>query len=361
MTKFKMNKDSLILPEIFPCDLDVLKVHPNSNFSETMKALEEGKQFVMEGTYGSALSFYTWIKTNIASKHRDRDYKSGRTYRDKLQKITSKLLVKVADYKVELRGAPDNYLIKEFYNGHDCFLISLPDFLGMNGAYQWYQKGIKFPGLKRKIYPYYGVYFPTRFDHLELFDNWLTENKDKFKEAADIGTGCGVLAFYMAKHGIESVDATDINPNAIISLEKDLKRINPAPNINPVMGEFFAGSVKQYDLIVFNPPWLPGISNSLIDKGVYYSDDLLEKFFEEAEKYLKPGGRIVLLFSNFAQLAGMTDQHPVETILNKSASFSVVNVGKQKVAQGKSKKNKHWMSTVREKEWVELWEIKFSN
>lgn len=314
----------------------------------------------MEGTYGFALSFYSWLKEKVLEQYPDKDYHSGRMFREKFQKLTSNLLVRLINHEADLKGAPKNPWMNVFYPEKDCFLISFADFLGMNGSYQWYLKGVKFPGLNYSVHPFFGVYFPTRFEHLILFDNWLEKHQGQFNETIDIGAGCGVLSFYLLKHGVNSIVATDINPNAIFSIREDLKKNKLEDKINAVEGSFFAGLKKQYDLIVFNPPWLPGEANSFIDKGIYYPDDFLESFFRQAEKHIKKEGRLVILFSNFAIAAGIINHHPLEILIKNLKTFTLVDVTRQKVTQGKEKKFKHWMNSVREKEWVELWEFKKS-
>jgi methylase of polypeptide subunit release factors len=58
-----------------------------------------------------------------------------------------------------------------------------------------------------------------------MFDKWLGRNRGMFSSATDIGTGCGILSFLMAKHGIEKIHATDINPNAVYSTRKEIERL----------------------------------------------------------------------------------------------------------------------------------------
>ncbi|WP_205727987.1 hypothetical protein [Flammeovirga pectinis] len=62
--------------------------------------------------------------------------------------------------------------------------MALHDVQGLNSAWQWNKKGIVLPVLRNKVHPYYGVYFPTRFDHLILFDNWLKRYEGP-KKASD--------------------------------------------------------------------------------------------------------------------------------------------------------------------------------
>ena len=58
-------------------------------------------------------------------------------------------------------------------NNHSEFYVPFPEVQGMNSSWQWYQKGLEVKTLDLTLHPYYGTYFPTRFDHLKLFDKWL--------------------------------------------------------------------------------------------------------------------------------------------------------------------------------------------
>jgi len=108
------------------------------------------------------------------------------------------------------------------------------------------------------------------------------------------------------------------------------------------------------ELIVFNPPWL--IARHKLeegnDKAIYYEEDLFPRFFEQAEKHLALGGRIVLLFSNLAQIIGTDDFHPIKEELEKFDRFKK-ELLLQKNVKVASKKTKRTDS--RKNERVELW------
>ena len=77
------------------------------------------------------------------------------------------------------------------------------------------------------------------------------------------------------------------------------------------------------DVIVFNPPWLLAKHNleEGIDKAMYYEEDLFPRFFEEAKKYLKEDGKLVLIFSNLAQEVDNQSTHPIIEELQKNNRF----------------------------------------
>ena len=74
---------------------------------------------------------------------------------------------------------------------------------------------------------HYGVYAPARMVHLELFATWL-KGSTGGSEGRGCGHGVGVIALMLARHGFSSVVATDINPNALVGLRRDIER-QPAP------------------------------------------------------------------------------------------------------------------------------------
>ena len=67
------------------------------------------------------------------------------------------------------------------------------------------------------------------------------------------------------------------------------------------------------DMIVFNPPWLPAKHNleESIDKAIHYEEGLFSRFFEQARNHLLVDGKVVLIFSNLAELLDEKSIYPV--------------------------------------------------
>ncbi|MFP4065739.1 MAG: methyltransferase, partial [Bacteroidales bacterium] len=249
---------------------------------------------------------------------------------------------------------------QSFYPNHESFLINFSDLLGMNGARQWFEKGIQYPVLNHPIHPFYGVYFPTRHEHLHLLDDWLKDH-NRFQKAVDIGCGCGVLSFILYKHGIRTIHATDINPNAVYSFRQDLRRLNHQmqKNVNVEQASLLGSSrPSPNDLVVFNPPWIPENPQKMMDTAFYFEDRFFDDFFREMDKTCMPGTTIALIFSDFSIAAGIATEHPVEQALQKHQShFSLLSRIQQPVRQKVSLK-KSWIQQVRNKETVELFVIR---
>lgn len=323
------------------------------HFRKLLKQMKAAEVFVAKGSYASVLGFYSWLKKQAAIQIPITDFESSRANKALLQSFSDRLLVPISKGKCTLQGAPQNGWISELYPKEPAFLMRFSDFLGLNGSWQWFKRGISYPGLSYALHPYYGVYFPTRTEHLELFDSWLSK-QPQLHHALDMGTGCGVLAHYLLKHGCEKVTATDINVNALISLKTDAETQGLLSRVSVVMTSFFEGlEMQSMDLVVFNPPWIPAETDNWLDAATHYHSAFFETFFTQAAQVLKPGTRLVVLFSTFALEAGLTRQHPIEEAL-KHFPFGLVTKLEQPIQQPPSAR-KSWLSEIRKTEKNQLW------
>ncbi|MFP4555884.1 MAG: methyltransferase [Bacteroidales bacterium] len=333
--------------------VNVLASTPNRSILE---GLRNGQSFLLTGTYGTAMAFYTWLKKQVNLSYPVLNYQSSRANRNQLHGYTSRLYVRVINNSIDLANAPKVPWVEELFCEQNEFFIPFTDVLGINGAWQWYIKGVEFPNLGFKLHPFYDVYFPTRTEHLLLFDKWL-ESKPNFNRGIDMGTGCGVLTFYMLKHGVKEVLATDINPKALQSINNDAQRLNLSHKIATQQASLFQGiNVKDNDIVVFNPPWIPDASHNDLDSAMYYPPDFFNTFFNQAYNSLLESCKLVIIFSTFAQAAGVIDRNPIERELTDNNRFTLIGMNEQPVMQKPSKK-KHWLSDIRSKERVQLWEL----
>jgi hypothetical protein len=327
---------------------------------KVLSELRKGQKFCFTGTWGTAMAFYSWIKKQAQKRYPAIDYTSSRIQREKLNALTKNIFLPIKYHKPDLVKAPGNLWLKEFYPEEKEFLMRFTDYLGMNGAQQWYEKGIQFPGLNHKVYPFYGTYFPTRTEHLELFDHWLQNNKG-IGNAFDIGTGCGILTFYMLKNGVKSITATDINPNALFSVILDLKKTGLQNQVKLMQTSFFDGFENaQTDLVVFNPPWIPLESHNSIDKAMYYPPGFFVEFFRQAFERLHANCRLLVIFSNFAQVAGICTENPIEQELLNNRRFELKEKLVRKIQQ-KASPRRDWLSQIRMHEEAELWVLGKNN
>jgi release factor glutamine methyltransferase len=116
----------------------------------------------------------------------------------------------------------------------------------------------------------------------------------------EIGCGSGEIAARIA--GIAPVIATDINPHAAHAA---LMR-----GVEVVRTDLFAGICGRFDLVLFNPPYLPTGEGERMDDWLEYALDggetgreVIERFIAGVHRVLSPQGRILLLISSLTGLS----------------------------------------------------------
>lgn len=324
---------------------------------KTIDALLAGEYILIKGYYSDGLALLNEVKRYLERLFPNESYQEQRKFRSEYRKLSRLILIRISNHRLTVEKAPKIGWLEKLYPELNNFLLTFTQVQGLNSAWQWYNNGISIPVIRNKIHPYYGVYFPTRFEHLQLFDNWLKRYEGPKKSAIDVGIGSGVLSLQLMKYGFQKSFGTDVNPNAIIGLHESMAGTKLSRKIEIDYGHLFGKWEKQTELIVFNPPWLPA-SHELdrLDEAIYYNEKLFPEFFEEAKKRLLPEGRIVLLFSNIGQITKVTKEHPIEKELAEGGRFERAKYFKKsmKAASDKTKRNQHWRAA----EEVELWELK---
>ncbi len=136
----------------------------------------------------------------------------------------------------------------------------------------------------------------------------------------EIGTGCGLIAKILERRA-RYVVATDINPNAVVNA-----RLN---GVNAVEADLFGDLDYKFDLVVFNPPYLPADNGALHDwyakalVGGARGHEVVSAFISDVSRHLAPRGRALILISSLTGYDAV-----VESMLSK---FKVVKtVAEQK-------------------------------
>lgn len=341
-------------PKPITTDVELILFKNRTDVKSTIDQLIDGNHVLITGAYSNGIDLIHELQKHLKYKYSNEHFKDQRVFRAEFQKLSKLILIEVIDHRLKVKKSPEIGWLEKLYPELDRFLLPFTKIQGLNSAWQWYTKGISYPVLRNKIHPYYGTYFPTRFDHLILFDNWLKRYQGAKKSAIDVGVGCGVLSLQMVKHGFQKVFGTDTNPNAIHGLIESMGDTKLSRKIELDYGNLFGKWEKQTELIVFNPPWLP-TSKKLgrLDEAIYYPNNLFPEFFEEAKKRLLPDGKILLLFSNLAQITKVTKEHPIENELANGGRFKLDSKYTKSVksASKKTTRDQNW----REEEVVELW------
>ena len=353
-----MNKDIESMtpdrPDIITSQIDAINFYPKIDIEATVVEMIAGKYVFVGKLYSDGLKVLSELKRNLQLKYNDKSFQGQRDYRSAFREASQRVLLKVKDHKLTTRKSPDIGWLELLYPEVSEFYISFAQVQGMNSSWQWYQKGIEVKTLDLTLHPYYGTYFPTRFDHLKLFDQWLKRYDGAKTTAIDMGVGSGVLSFQLIQNGFENIVACDTNKNAIIGVSKEAQRLGLEDKITLKYSDLFEDCDVKTDLIVFNPPWLLAKHDleEGIDKAMYYEGDLFPRFFEQAQKHLTPDGKIVLIFSNLAQVVDKESTHPIIEELQKNKRYTK-ELHLTRGVNASSKKTKRTDSRSNEK--VELW------
>jgi tRNA1(Val) A37 N6-methylase TrmN6 len=350
-----MNSDLKILKPtpIVPIE-KLIHFDSTSDAKTTIYAMKKGRAVLITEFYSNGMSLLKELQKHLKNRLPNKTLKEQREFRAEYLKLSNLILLEITDQKLVVDKAPNIGWLEKLYADHNHFLLTFSQVQGLNSAWQWYTNGISVPVLRNKIHPYYGSYLPTRFDQLILFDNWLKRYKGPKKSAIDVGIGSGVLSFQMIEHGFQKVFGTDTNPNAIVGLKEFMGDTKLSRKIELDHGHLFGKWEKETELIVFNPPWLPAISNSEnADEAIYYNKNLFPKFFTEANNRLSKAGKLVILFSNLGQITKVSKEHPIEKELAKGVRFKLEKCLKRSVkATAEKTKRKEQVSNLEE---VELW------
>lgn len=136
-------------------------------------------------------------------------------------------------------------------------------------------------------------------------DSYLLEKQVKLysknKTVLDIGSGSGIQALAALNSNALAVTATDINPEVIAHL-KSISKSNQN-KITIIKSNLFSKIKSKFDLIVFNPPYLPedeyeDSESKLVTTGGKHGDEIILKFLNQAPSHLNKNGIILLLLSS---------------------------------------------------------------
>ena len=141
-------------------------------------------------------------------------------------------------------------------------------------------------------------------------------------DVLDIGTGTGILAFAAAEKS-KKVIGIDIDKEAI----EYAKSKNKFKNVNFKLSDLFSNINGKFDLIIFNPPYLP---SSKYDNGIDTTDNgIIEKFLKEAIGFLKKDGKILLCLSSLTNIK-FDKKYLWEKLDEKNVGFEKIYVYKLK-------------------------------
>ena len=139
------------------------------------------------------------------------------------------------------------------------------------------------------------VYEPAE-DSFLLADAALSEVRDRDR-VLEVGCGSGIISAVIKANTKASVVGIEINPFAA--------RCSKENGIEVIRGDLLSCITGEFDLIIFNPPYLPTNEmertkdwiNAALDGG-YDGRSIIKRFLNEAGNCLSNNGKILLLISS---------------------------------------------------------------
>jgi len=107
----------------------------------------------------------------------------------------------------------------------------------------------------------------------------------------------------------KDVEAVDINKEAV--------RLAKSKGVNAYVSDLFENVNGKFDLIIFNPPYLPlereycgvkldvSYTNDVAIVGGKKGDEVIKRFFKDAGKYLEKDGKILMMVSSLTPDIGI--------------------------------------------------------
>jgi release factor glutamine methyltransferase len=126
------------------------------------------------------------------------------------------------------------------------------------------------------------------------------------KRVLDMGSGSGIQGRIALDAGAKSVVCVEQDSESVSHLRKE--------GFNVVKSDLFEKVSGRFDLIVFNPPYLPSDSredreSSKVTSGGFKGDEVLIRFLRKVRDYLSGDGKALIVVSS------LTPREKIEEIL----------------------------------------------
>ena len=149
------------------------------------------------------------------------------------------------------------------------------------------------------------VYEPAEDTHLLL--RVALEEVGPDDRVLEMGCGRGIISKRLVPLA-RKVLATDLNPRAV--------RILRRAGIDVVQADLFCGIQSRFDLVLFNPPYLPTTEDEVLEGWLNFAfdggktgRDTINRFLETLGDHLEPErGRALLLISSLSGLSEVREK-----------------------------------------------------
>jgi release factor glutamine methyltransferase len=144
------------------------------------------------------------------------------------------------------------------------------------------------------------IYEPAEDSYLmsQTIEEHLPKIKNKEIRILDLGAGSGIQSETCEKLGFYNILTSDINPNAV----RNLKKLG----FKSRKSDLFSKIPEKFDLIIFNPPYLPGNNQEPEDSKIITTAgkkgyEIIIRFIKQAREHLTYRGNILLLISSLSK------------------------------------------------------------
>ena len=144
------------------------------------------------------------------------------------------------------------------------------------------------------------IYQPAEDSYLlsKALEKFLLKTDNSKIKALEIGSGLGIQLLTLKKFGVKNILGVDINKKAVQHCKK--------LGFNSSVSDLFEKVSGKYDVIIFNPPYLPEDSREPEDSriattGGKKGSEIINKFLKQAKNHLAKNGRIFLVTSSLTK------------------------------------------------------------
>jgi hypothetical protein len=259
-------------------------------------------------------------------------------------------------YRIPLRRAPDvcEACVEAYGPASGPFAASLRELLGVIGAHEWRKKGVPVGVLGARIHPHYGVFSPVRGEYVALVAQApLPPTASAPSISVPVAACWRPFWRGAAWHGWW-------RPTT-------MRGQSPAPRTTSG-GSDLSGQVEvvaadlfpsqQAQVVVCNPPWLPGRAGTALERAVYDPDSrMLQGFLAGLAARLAPGGEGWLILSDLAEHLGLRSR---DELLAAFARAGLEVAGRLDAAptHGRASDRSDPLHAARSREITSLWRLR---
>lgn len=150
-----------------------------------------------------------------------------------------------------------------------------------------------------------------------LLNDYVKSLEIKGKDFLEIGVGSGLIAESAVDKGA-NVTAADLNQEALNQLDNGIEKVK---------SDLFNSIDGKYDLIVFNPPYLPGEDeeSSMPGSETWYGGkkgiEVSQRFLRKCGDHLKEGGDALVVASSLSDFESLIEEFSLEIVDEKRLFF----------------------------------------